>query len=245
MGGLCITASAATTARVPVVDRHCEKSSCSRPPSGVQRLVFDEEFSGPTLNRTNWSPYFSPGNGGNGLRRPTAFRIDKRGWLVVTATTVDGEVVSGGMALKHDYTYGYYEFRVRTEPDSTGITNAVVLTWPQSGRWPGDGEIDMYEAGIATSGRRTFDSFVHYDSTNKQYAFEHRVDPSQWHVVAMLWAQDRITIYRDGRAVWTLRDQAAIPRVAHHVCVQLDLMRSRTLNRPVRMYVDYVRIWQP
>lgn len=208
------------------------------------RLVFADEFSGRRVSRANWTPYFSPGNGGNGLRRPGSFTVDRRGWLTVTARTVDGVVVSGGMSLKRDYTYGYYEFRVRAEPDATGTTSAVVLTWPRSGSWPDDGEIDMYETGAATSVRRPFHSFVHYDSTNRQYAFTHAVDSSRWHVVAMDWRPERITIYRDGAAVWSVTDRAAIPDVAHHVCVQLDALNSGTLARPVRMYVDYVRIWQ-
>jgi hypothetical protein len=60
----------------------------------------------------------------------------------------------------------------------------------------------------------------------------------------MDWTASAIKIYRDGSLVWTLTDAAAIPDVAHRLCIQLDAMVTRTLTQPVRMYVDYVRIWK-
>lgn len=52
-----------------------------------------------------------------------------------------------------------------------------------------------------------------------------------------------LKIYRDGVLVWTLTDTAAIPDVLHHFNIQLDALNTRTLTTPVRMYVDYVRIY--
>ncbi|MDQ3851171.1 MAG: glycoside hydrolase family 16 protein [Actinomycetota bacterium] len=208
------------------------------------RLVFEDTFDGTTLNTSEWAPYDSPGHAGRGLRRPSAFSLDGDGNLVVTARMVDGQIVSGGMALGRDYTYGRFEFRVRTEPDPTGTMSGVVLTWPESGRWPVDGENDIYETGSDPGTRSPFFTFVHYGETNEQHLYRHEADASRWHTMAMDWTRSAIRIYRDGELVWTLTDPAAIPHVAHHLCIQLDPTATRTLTAPVRMLVDYVRIYQ-
>jgi hypothetical protein len=214
------------------------------PEASGRKLVFEDDFNGTTLNTANWSPYNSAGNAGNGLRRPSAFSLDGAGHLVITANMVNGQIVSGGMSNRLNQTYGLFEFRVRTDPDPTGTMSGVVLTWPQSGRWPEDGENDIYETGVAVNTRWPFSSFVHYTSRNRQYSFRHEADGAQWHTLAMDWTADAIKIYRDGVLVWTLGDKAAIPDVAHHLCIQLDAKATRTLTTPVRMYVDEVRIYQ-
>jgi beta-glucanase (GH16 family) len=209
-----------------------------------RKLVFADEFNGMRVNRANWRPYNSPGHNGNGLRRPSAFSLNGRGQLVLTARMADGKLVSGGMALQRSKAYGFYEFRVRIEPDPTGTMSGVILTWPQSGNWPSDGEIDIYETGHRANTRKPFRTFVHFGAANNQYHYTHRVDGAKWHRVAMEWSSSAIKIYRDGALVWTLTDTSAIPKVSHRLCIQLDAMVDRPLTRAVRMYVDYVRIWQ-
>jgi hypothetical protein len=211
-------------------------------PNG-RKLVFQDDFNGNAVNAANWSLYNSPGHAGNGLRRPSAFSTDGQGHLVITAQTIDGKIVSGGMASRLNQAYGLYEFRVRTDPDPTGTMSGVVLTWPASGRWPQDGENDIYETGHAST-RSTFGSFVHFGQQNSQRSHLHKADGAQWHTMAMDWSPSAIKVYRDGVLAWTVTDPNAIPKVAHHLCVQLDAFANRQLTTPVRMYVDWVRIYQ-
>lgn len=236
-----LSLAGAGSAAVGSIDR-ADRSAL---PRGVFRtLVFQDNFDGSRLNTQLWTPYYSRGNAGHGLRRPWAFTLDGKGNLVVTARMVNGVLVSGGMAGRRHYTYGRFEFRVRTEPDPAGVTSGVVLTWPTSGNWPVDGENDMYETGHSASGRFPFGSYVHYGARNNQYEFIHRADGAQWHTIAMDWTRRAITIYRDGRLVWRLTDERAIPDVPHHLAVQLDPVTRGRLARPVRMYVDYVRVYE-
>jgi beta-glucanase (GH16 family) len=209
-----------------------------------RRLVSEDDFDGTALNTTIWSPYNSAGNAGNGLRRASAISLDGAGHLVISAETVNGQLVSGGMSERQNYTYGWFEFRVRTDPDPTGTMSGVVLTWPESGRWPVDGENDIYETGAGVGTRYPFHSYVHYGTANNQYRFTHDADGAQWHTMAMDWRPDAIRFYRDGSLAASLTDAAAIPHTAHHLCVQLDARATRALTTPVRMYVDYVRIYQ-
>jgi hypothetical protein len=219
--------------------------STAPPPAAVagRSLVFDDEFDGTALNTTSWSRYNSVGNAGNGLRRPEAISLDGNGHLVITAQMVNGQLVSGGMSNRLNLTYGYFEFRVRTDPDPTGTMSGVVLTRPQSDNSPIDGENDMYETGADVNTRNPFHSYVHYGANNSQYYFAHNADGAQWHTIGMAWSPTAIDIYRDGTLVWTVSDPVAIPDVAHHICVQLDARFTHTLTTPVTMDVDYVRIY--
>lgn len=151
------------------------------PPGGTLR--FADEFNGSSLNTTNWNPFYSAGHNGNGLRRPSAFSV-AGGSLVVTAKMVDGKIESGSMAHRADYTYGRYEFRVRTEQDPTGTMSGVVMTWPKYQWSPEFTENDMYETGTSTA-RNPFFTFIHYGTlvTTQKY-FKHYVDATQWHTVA-------------------------------------------------------------
>lgn len=207
-------------------------------------LVFQENFTGTMLNTAEWRPYDSTGNGGNGLRRPSAISLDGDGHLVIDSRMIDGEIVSGGLSHRRNYRYGWFEFRVRTEPDPTATMSGVVLTWPQSGRSSEDGENDIYETGTGANTRSPFYSFVHSPASDKQHYFRHEADAAQWHTMAMDWSAGAIRIYRDGALVWTLTDTSAIPAVAHHLCIQLDATATRALSQPVKMYVDWLRIYQ-
>ena len=213
------------------------------PPPVGQTLRFADEFNGSSLDTTKWSPWDSPGHAGNGLRRKSAISVSG-GSLVVTAKMVNGQIVSGGMSHKSDYTYGRYEFRVRTGPDPSGTMSGVVLTWPKYQWSPEFTENDMYETGPLAA-RNQFVSFVHHGtSTSTQKAFHHDVDVTQWHTVVMDWRPNSLRIWRDGVLVWTITDPKVIPDVLHHVGIQLDARRSgQSLTQPVQMFVDYIRIY--
>jgi len=204
-------------------------------------LIFQDDFNDSTLNHSFWSPYTSPGQEGNGLRRPEAFSL-KDGNLVVTAAMIDSNLVSGGMAQNINQTFGKFEFKVRVEKDSSDAMSAVVLTWPQSERWPMDGENDIYETG--TDGdRHAFYTNIHYGtSANTQHSFVHDADASSWHIMAMEWTSEYIKIFRDSTLVWTLSDRNAIPSVNHHLCIQLDAFKP-SIGKPVHMFVDWVKIY--
>lgn len=205
------------------------------------KLVFQDDFDGAAVDESAWGLYDSPGHAGNGLRRPEAISV-KNGWLTITAQMSQGELVSGGMAMKQNFKYGRFEFRVRTDVDPSATMSGVVLTWPESGNWPSDGENDMYETGHDST-RKPFSTFIHYGADNQQYYTKHDADGAEWHVMAMEWEADEIRIYRDGPQVWNLTDAVAIPDVPHHMTIQLDAF-GKSLPAPVQMHVDWVRIYQ-
>jgi hypothetical protein len=206
-------------------------------------LAWEDLFdTGTVPDSSKWSMYDSPGNGGNGLRRPSAFSVHD-GMVDVVAQMENGQLVSGGMAAQYSATYGYFAFRARSDADPSNATDAVVLTWPDDGIWPQHGENDIYETGTSTT-RDPFNTFIHYGTTGStQYVFTEQADGKQWHVMGMEWTSTAITIYRDGTTVGTVTDANAIPRWNHHPCIQLDAYKQ-TMGSPVHMYVDWVRVYQ-
>ncbi len=211
-------------------------------PAGVTpHLAYSDDFTEASLAPI-WKLYNGPGNAGFGLRRPSAISLDGMGDLVITASSQNGVVVSGGMALRMDQTYGRFEFRVRTQADPSATTSGVVLTWPQSENWPIDGESDMYETRSNPT-RNYFQSAVHYSSTNQQVLFRSNVDATQWHTVIMDWTATSISLYRDGVLIGRTTNPSAIPHVPQHLCLQLDAVDANRLSQPVRMYVDYVKVY--
>ncbi len=208
------------------------------------QLVQSDDFNGSALDTSKWSVYgpWIPGHAGNGIRDGRAITVAD-GLLTITARMINGTLVSGGMSNRLNQKYGKFEFRVRTDADPTEATSGVVLTWPQSGRWPIDGENDIYETGTDPD-RKPVASFVHYGSTNEQYWFHHTgVDGTQWHTFAMEWTPSSIRIIRDGTVVWTVTNAAVIPDVAHHLSIQLDAFKS-SMSGSVRLQVDWVKIYK-
>ena len=205
-------------------------------------LVQSDDFSGTAVDTTKWTIYSGAGNGGNGLRSASAIS-ESGGLLTITARMVNGTLVSGGLMDKLNQTYGRFEVRVRTDPDPSLVTSGVVLTWPQSGNWPVDGENDIYETTLDAD-RTPFKSFVHYGSTNEQYWYIHSgSDGTQWHTMAMEWEPTAIRIYRDGILAWTVTDVNAIPDVPHHLALQLDAFKQ-VMSGTVRLQVDWIRIYK-
>ncbi|HVF77060.1 MAG TPA: glycoside hydrolase family 16 protein [Solirubrobacteraceae bacterium] len=209
-------------------------------PPTTRKLVFEDNFNGTKVDRTAWNLYRSPGHDGFGLRRPSAFSVED-GKLVITAKMRDGEIVSGGMSNKLDHKYGRYVVRVRTETDPTATMSGVALTNPDV-RVAEHTENDWYETGHRPS-RKPFYSYIHYGVENNQVRFKHDADASEWHVMVMDWSRDSIKLYRDGKFIAETRNRTAIPDVKMHACLQLDAFADNTLKGPVRMFVDYIRIY--
>ncbi|WP_448778890.1 glycoside hydrolase family 16 protein [Bacteroides congonensis] len=223
-------------------------------------LVFEDDFDDPTRqgktsyecvdttgtknkSGSGWGLYYTPGHKQNGLRRPWAFSVQD-GILTITARMEDGQIVSGGMRHWTEYCYGKFEFKVRVDREPSGVMGAVVLTWPQSERWPLDGELDIFETGPGID-RNNFFTAIHYGEDNKQYIKTHNLNGREWRIMAMEWMPDYIRIFINGQQVYECTDKVAIPHVPHHLCIQLDASSSKPLIQPTKMFVDWVKIYQP
>ena len=142
------------------------------------------------------------------------------------------------MAHKLDRTYGRWEFRARTDK-GRGFGSAILL-WPESERFPQDGEIDIMEVPSETRDRAHF--IVHFagpGGSDKVYGSYAEDDFSQWHTFAVDWLPDRIVYYVDGVERFRVTDRNIIPDKPMHLAMQFDqgpkkdwIPRART--RPLR-----------
>ena len=135
-------------------------------------LDFQDNFDGNALNTDNWAVYdneylekegkLKPEN----TRRTYAIEV-KDGFLnclIDKDPKRNGWFMTGGIAHKKNYKYGKFEFRIRMDEDPHKSSSGLGLTWPESEKWPDDGENDIYETAHENN---TWNTNIHYAVSGK------------------------------------------------------------------------------
>src|SRR5690242_9497739 len=96
--------------------------------------------------------------------------------------------------------YGLYTFTLKMEQgDAPG---PYALLWPATDAWPGP-ELDMVEIHGGGTGYAT----VHWKGDGNSNQFTSRnldgIDLKQTHAYSLDWEPGRLTMYVDGKAMWT------------------------------------------
>ncbi|SNQ49238.1 Glycoside hydrolase family 16 [Frankia canadensis] len=215
--------------------------------------VQSDDFGGSGVDPAKWFVYDSP----NGAfpRVPAAVSVGAGLLRITGGTDASGRDVSGGLSSLLHQTYGRWEARFRVE-EGAGFS-AVVLLWPQTQKWPDDGEIDLVEVQDGT--RRSATMAVHNGPRNDTLSIPTALvgDFTAWHTVAVEWLPTRLSYYLDGRNVFTvlparhLGGALTIPSTAPmHMALQLDTgchdaipCRDASTPAQVSMYVDWIRAY--
>lgn len=180
-----------------------------------KKLVWEEDFSGNTLNEEVWN--FELGNGcpnvcgwGNNERQVYTKNNHelKDGMLHITAKREGDSYTSTRIttAGKKEFTYGYMEVRAKL-PQGQGIWPAF---WMLGGNikqagWPLAGEIDILEyvgknPHMVYTSLHTQDSHGETINTRKT---EFTDIEEGFHIFAIDWTKDSITFYVDDAPVYT------------------------------------------
>lgn len=239
---LVVTSAACSGERDRSSDRTARESTAEQRFGWIVRD--GDEFAGTALDLDRWRVYNGPGTDNVGARLPSAVEV-KDGSLVITGR---GDV-SGGIAWRAGgaITHGRWEFRARS--DKGNGYSPVILLWPDSDRWPQDGEIDIMEV---PSGDRSSSSLsLHWGPDDQQEVQAFPGDFSQWHVFALDWQDDYVTLFIDGVEQYTTRTPDAIPTGPMHLAIQNDVgpignwvpPRDASTPAKVSLYVDWVRIY--
>jgi beta-glucanase (GH16 family) len=202
------------------------------------------DFTGDTVDPTVWDLYDSVGNAGVGWRRPHAISVEN-GMLRIKAT---GDV-SGGLSQKFGQTYGRWVIRARMEAGQ-GYGPAILL-WPDSEKWPEDGEIDIVE--LPKADRKEAIMTTHWGADNSQVSKGVKGDFTQWHTFAIEWLPDRLVFSVDGKERWRVTDPEAIPTKPMHLAIQNDVgacdswigCRNKSTPQDVSLWVSSVRVYSP
>lgn len=243
------SAPASTTSKAAAAGTRADRPAASRGsgsdgPGHGWRKVAGDEFNGASLDQSVWTAYNSKGGFGNGYRKPEAVSLGD-GVLRITAR---GDV-SGGIRHNFGQTYGRWEFRARTDP-GRGFGSAILL-WPDSEKWPDDGEIDIME--VPGENRDVAHFVLHMGPENRLHGTNIRGTFSRWHTFAVEWLPDRITWYVDGVKRYENTDKKMIPTKPMHLTIQLDQgpyknwipAPDETTPPELSLEVDWVRVYAP
>lgn len=190
---------------------------------------------------TKWGVYDSAGHNGNGRRVPGANRVGQ-GILRQTGLA-NGD--TGGMASLLNQRGGKWEVRARVTGSGPGRPyHAVLLTWPQSERWPQGGEYDFFEVNV---GDTEATAFMHHPAdTVIQDQFRSRtLDLGSWHNYGFAWdaAGKTLTGYIDGVEWFNVTDPSAQAPGPMHGTVQLDAFSSGPMQQAF-FDLDWYRIYK-
>jgi len=236
------TASAATTAAA---------AGCRKPaaPKGWGPLAFADDFSGGKLDTGKWSVYDSPT--GKPPRAASRVAVGGGELRITGGKDAGGRDVSGGLSSDVNLKYAHVDVCFRV--DKGAGYSAIALLWPQSEKWPDDGEIDIAE--VNRGARAYANSFVHNHANNDRLGHSTLADFTKWHVMSVDWTPDHVTFYLDGSKQWTVgldpRTAGLVPTTsAMHLAIQLDqgcdaFVECRDAATPARvvMHTDWVRVY--
>jgi hypothetical protein len=212
-------------------------------------LVFHDDFTGTSLNRTNWAPYwFSngtllPGSGTPGY----ASNVTINGQLNLMRNSTNGACISsnphGGAKAGFQFTYGYAEAQI-TLPTNGGVIAQWPAWWLDGQSWPMDGEIDIMEG---LSGYAAW--HYHYDSGGglDSHPIGGNVNTSPGtHIYGVNWYPGHLDFYYDG----TLVASAANGSLSGGATISSSPMYLILLYAagsgpvPATMGVHYARVFQ-
>lgn len=212
------------------------------------REVFREDFDTPvpagqfpgttyakrfTVYPDGWSD-----TSGKGRYAPSKVLSVADGSLRWTMQNPDGTPL-GAAVLPTLPTYGqiYGRYTVRFRADAVPGYGLAFLLWPDSEKWPRDGEIDFPEGPL--DGKMK--AVAHY-ATEKGTFKEFDTDAgfNSWHTATIEWSPDLVTFTLDGSIVG--QSTTMVPTRSMHWVLQTgtDALRQPALHSKATIEVDWL-----
>ena len=199
-------------------------------------VVGGDEFDAGLLDQEKWLVYDGAGHDGKGVRSPGRVSVSD-GVLTVRG---DAAGTTGGLAMWPGRRYGRWEARMRV-PAGHPDYHAVLVLWPDSNVWPGDGEVDYAEM-TADADEAQFNFLA--GPTNTWVRGATKLDITAWHNYAVEWSPTGMRGYVDGMLVFEDTDVTHLPPGPMHQTIQLDwIPYTSELPTESSMEVDWVRMY--
>ena len=215
--------------------------------------VYAEDFGTPNPTGTfpsagyqrHWDVYDDgwKDTSGNGTYMPSKVLSVHNGVLDYNVRTVGGQhlVAAPWLTDTRGNTYGRYSVRFRS--DALPGYKTAWLLWPDSERWPADGEIDFPEGGLGKADTITACA-PHASSGGGQDAFPTRATFAGWHTVTVEWVPGKVTFVLDGKVIGT--STTMVPSDAMHWVLQTETnLDGYAPSSAVHghVLVDWVAFW--
>jgi len=230
-------------------------ASAQTTPKRGYRLVFSEEFDGPQLDATRWTPELAWGPINRTEQQfyaPEALRFAD-GVLTLTASEQPRNnmpYTSGAItSYKHySFAYGYVETRAKV-PAGKGLWSAV---WLMTREPDSSQEIDVME--VLGSRKSTAHSAMHWGTLTERHQvandFEAGDLSTGFHTYAMEWSPQEIVWFIDGVAVFKTAEN--IPWDHMYLTANLAVGGRSSWGGapdadtvfPAQMQIDYIRVYQ-
>lgn len=236
--------------------------------SAKARLLLDEEFNEPSLDKTLWYtcyPYTYPPHGcsnnpglelewyepqnvsvrGGSLQLTARHQTRHRGYPYTS-----GMISTGGINKPaFSFLYGYAEARIKL-PRGAGMWPAFWLI-PSNFTWPPEIDVMEWQGVVPKLDLVT----IHWGASSSPQQYGTAVNTGKnlyadYHVYAVDWEPSYVRWYFDGKPVMTFTDRNEIPHQPMFVILNLAIggwypgqLDPAPRSFPATMSVDYVRVW--
>ncbi len=137
----------------------------------------------------------------------------------------------------------YGKIIVRFRSDPLPLYKTAWLLWPDSNRWPKDGEIDFPEGNLDSN----INAFMHKQnavSGSDQAAFGTQTKYNDWHTAIIEWLPNKCTFTLDGVLIGTSTDR--VPSTPMHYVLQTETALESThpdYNTQGNVQIDWLVIY--
>lgn len=227
-----------------------EPTSSEAGPRWTWHTVYEDDFSGTTLNPA-WSPYHAAyGSGLKNYARPDHFYLNGRGQLVLLMkyrrSGDDGAAwYTGGAMLDEQYGGRYQTIDIRYKVDSRGVRSYRNIPM----RWVDDPNYKWYQGETDYNEGSSLDrvvTFLHYDIDGQVFK-SYRVNMRKWHTWRFVHRPDRkVRVFLDGKLKWSYQGtRKTVPDAFRRVVLQQEVpvRNPPTSTRGTdRILVDYIKV---
>jgi beta-glucanase (GH16 family) len=234
-------------------------------------LIWNDEFSGTSLDLNTWNQETGNGSGGWGNNELEYYTNSPKnifvsnGNLIIEARkeSISGFNYSSGRMTtqnKKSFTFGRIDIRAKL-PGGKGIWPALWMLGNDinTAGWPACGESDIMELlgqePNKAYGTLHFGSSTGHGQKGTNYSLSSGNFSDQFHVFSMEWKQNEVKLYIDNNLYLTVNDTDVVPYnypfnspffFIFNVAVGGNWPGNpdATTPFPQRMIVDYIRVFQ-
>jgi len=250
-GSLVVAVSSAPAS--PAARSRATRATGVTPPAGLPgrwNLVFDDEFNGPSLDRSIWRTCYDWGctiSTNNEEESYVSSGVSLGGGrLVLTATqrSTRGLPFSSGMVQSNgrfDFEYGYMEIRAKV-PTSPGVWPAFWAV-PENGSWPPEIDAMEFYANQPNAVQET----VHFPPGDTQ--LNHIVYGPDfgngYHIYGADWEPGSVSFYVDGVLRFRVAQSPALPMyLIANLAVSSPPSAATAHSYPASYEIDWIRVYQ-